>query len=130
MGNMDRNKNSISKYLIAMILLFFIILLSYNFIRTYNHYIDVKNKINVISNLVNTNKKETSILKSKYKYYTSSYYIQKVASNDLNLVKNPNTSEIILPSSVTSSYTTHLTKNKTSLKVVKPSLSSWISFLL
>ena len=130
MNSVDRNKNSISKYLIAMILLFFIVLLSYNFIRTYNHYIYVKNKINVISNLVNTNKKETSILKSKYKYYTSSYYIQKVASNDLNLVKNPNTSEIILPSSVTSSYVTHLTKNKVSLKVVRPSLSSWINFLL
>ncbi|MHB8362307.1 MAG: hypothetical protein ACYDBX_01645 [Patescibacteria group bacterium] len=130
MNSVDRNKNSISKYLIAMILLFFIVLLSYNFIRTYNHYIYVKNKINVISNLVNTNKKETSILKSKYKYYTSSYYIQKVASNDLNLVKNPNTSEIILPSSVTSSYVTHLTKNKTPLKVIRPSLSSWINFLL
>ncbi len=130
MNSVDKNKNSVSKYLIAMILLFFIVLLSYNFIRTYNHYIYVKNKINVISNLVNTNKKESGVLKNKYKYYTSSYYIQKVASNDLNLVKNPNTSEIILPSSVTSSYVSNTAKKRVPLKVVRPSLSSWISFLL
>ncbi len=129
----QNNKKKYSHYFFIIILLFFISLLSFNLVRTYIHYISVKNKVNNIVSLVNKQKKNNANLEKQYKYYTSSYYKDSVASNDLNLIKanskSKSSSEIILPKNSTSTYVNISLKKKNQSNYAKPSLVSWLKIL-
>ncbi len=125
--NFNRTGN-LSKYFFSIILLFFISLLSFNLVRTYGRYVSIKSQINKISSLVNNQKKQNNTLKKEYAYYSSNYYKNNIATNDLNLYKK-NSSEIVLPKNPPSSYINLPSQSKSKKTTQKTSLIEWINLL-
>ncbi len=126
------DKRKYSQYFFIIILLFFISLLSFNLVRTYMHYVGVKSKVSNIVSLVKQQKQNNINLEKRYKYYTSSYYKDSIASTDLNLLKSNSSnssSQIVLPKNSTSTYINISTKKKNTNNYNKPSLISWLKIL-
>lgn len=117
MKDPNQNKKKYSQYFFIVILLFFIFLLSFNLVRTYTHYLSVKNKVNNIISLVNEQKQNNYNLKRQYKYYTTDY--KKISSS--------NSPGITLPKKSISTYVDISKRN--SSKYSSPSLINWIKVL-
>lgn len=118
------------QYVITALALFFFIILLFNLVRTYSKYLEVLSKVQSIQTLLANVNSQNKKLESEYKYYNSSYYKNKIASNDLNLVKGSNVYEYIVPKSTDNSYI-NLPKNHNVAKNTKRKTSFvlWLEIL-
>ncbi len=124
------NRSFMKQYVITALVLFFFTILLFNLVRTYSKYLGVLSKVHSIQTLLTNVSSQNKKLEAEYKYYNSSYYKNKIASNDLNLVKGSNVYEYIVPKATHNSYI-NLPKNHNTPKnsYRKTSFIMWLKIL-
>lgn len=127
---MINKKSFMKQYIITALVLFFLIILLFNLVRTYSKYEGVLSKVENIQTLLTNVSNQNSKLKKEYHYYSSSYYRNKVASNDLNLVNGSNIYEYSVPRSSSNNYI-NLSRHHIQSKHIKTSTSfiGWMRLL-
>lgn len=88
MRHKTKNKKSLTSTMVGIFMFVFIVVVSINFISQVNIYSDLKSEERVLQKSIDEQKQMALDLAGKKEYFSSDAYIEKIAREQLGLIKS------------------------------------------